>query len=219
MIFGAGLAILTSVFPANERGKAIGINVAAVYLGLTLGPFLGGILVKTICWQSIFFTGFYLGALLIIFVLFALKGEWKSSKQEELDIKGSFIYAASMFCFIYGISQIKNPINISFIIAGALGFVQFVKYEKTVNHPLLQISVFSTNRLFLYSNLAAFITYSATFAVGFLLSQHLQYVKGLNPQQTGVLLLAQPMFMFILSPFAGTFLSLKRRNMSKRIDV
>lgn len=55
MIFGTGVAILTSVFPPQERGRVLGLNVAAVYVGLSVGPFLGGVLTQQWGWRSIFF--------------------------------------------------------------------------------------------------------------------------------------------------------------------
>ena len=54
MIFVTGLAIITAVFPPQERGKAIGINITVVYIGLVLGPILGGILTQYLGWRSIF---------------------------------------------------------------------------------------------------------------------------------------------------------------------
>ncbi|MGZ7134861.1 MAG: MFS transporter, partial [Methanobacterium sp.] len=97
MIFGTGVAILTHVFPLQERGKALGINVAGVYVGLALGPILGGILTQYLGWRSIFFFNVLLGLIIISFVLLRLKGEWRECKGEKFDFKGSFIYCIALF--------------------------------------------------------------------------------------------------------------------------
>ncbi|RLB87392.1 MAG: MFS transporter, partial [Deltaproteobacteria bacterium] len=96
MIFGTGVAILTSVFPVGERGKALGINVAAVYLGLSLGPFFGGFLTQNFGWRSIFLANVPLGVIIIIFVFWKLKEEWAEAKGEEFDFIGAIIYSLSL---------------------------------------------------------------------------------------------------------------------------
>jgi MFS family permease len=92
MIFGTGIAILTSVFPVKERGRALGINVASVYLGLSLGPFLGGILTQHFGWRSIFLVNVPIGLAVISMIFWKLKGEWAEAKGEKFDIAGSIIY-------------------------------------------------------------------------------------------------------------------------------
>jgi MFS family permease len=89
------------------------------------------------------------------------------------------------------------------ILLGLLGFVAFVKWQIRTEHPVYNLDLFRTNRVFAFSNLAALINYSATFAVTFLLSLYLQYVKELSPQNAGLILIAQPVVMAIFSPFAG----------------
>jgi len=86
MIFGTGVAILTSVFPAGERGRALGINVAAVYTGLSLGPFVGGFLTQTFGWRSIFLANVPIGLIVIVIVAWKLEGEWAGAKGEKFDV-------------------------------------------------------------------------------------------------------------------------------------
>jgi multidrug resistance protein len=89
MVFGTGVAILISVYPLQERGKALGINVAAVYLGLSIGPTVGGFLTHYWGWRSIFLATAALGILVIILVLSKLKGEWIDAPGEKFDLPGS----------------------------------------------------------------------------------------------------------------------------------
>ncbi|MBW1768952.1 MAG: MFS transporter [Deltaproteobacteria bacterium] len=203
MIFATGIAILTSVFPPEERGRALGINVAAVYIGLSLGPFLGGFLTQHMTWRSIFFVNVPVGMIIILLVHWKLKSEWAAAKGERFDMAGAFIYGLSLVAIMYGISRLPSGKSLWIILFGFLGIGAFVKWERRVEYPVFKMTLFSRNRIFAFSCLAALIHYSATFAVTFLLSLYLQYIKGLSPQLAGLILIAQPVMMAIFSPFAG----------------
>ena len=203
MIFSTGIAILTSVFPVGERGKALGITTAAAYLGLSLGPVLGGLLTQHFGWRSIFLVTVPLGAIIIALILGKVKGEWAEAKGEKFDLTGSAIYSLALIGMIYGFSLLPAMLGIWLIIVGASGIFAFVKREMKVESPLLNINLFKKNRVFAFSNLAVLLNYSAAFAVGFLLSLYLQYIKGLSPQNAGLILVAMPAVMAIFSPVAG----------------
>jgi len=203
MLFGTGVAILSHVFPVEERGKVLGINVAAVYLGLSFGPFIGGVLTQHLGWRSIFFLNVPLGIIIVVSTLWKLKGEWADSRGEKFDIVGSLIYAFMLFAVMYGFSHLASIAGIVIIIAGFAGAAYFVYREDKTTMPVLNIALFKSNRAFALSNIAALINYSATFAVGFLLSLYLQYIKGLSPQAAGFVLVSQPIVMAVFSPLAG----------------
>jgi len=203
MIFGTAVAIVTSVFPVGERGRALGINVAAVYLGLTLGPFLGGFLTQHFGWRSIFLVNVPLGIIVLFFTIWKMKGEWADARGEHFDLSGSIIYGITLVSIMYGLSMLPNILGGWLIFFGIAGIVLFISWEKNVEYPVVNMTIFSNNRTFTFSNLAALIHYSATFAVSFLLSLYLQYIKGLPPQSAGLVLVAQPFVMTVLSPMAG----------------
>ncbi len=203
MIFSTGVAILTSVFPPEDRGRVLGINVAAVYAGLSLGPFVGGLLTQYLGWRSIFWANVPLGLLIIALIFWKLKGEWAEAKGEKFDIVGSLIYSLMLIAIMYGFTMLPELPGAGLILAGGLGIVAFVKWETKVKSPVLDVRLFGNNTVFALSNLAAFINYSATFAVSFLLSLYLQYIKGLTPQIAGLVLVAAPVVQAIFSPFAG----------------
>ncbi len=203
MIFGTGMAILTSVFPAAERGRVLGINVAAVYLGLSLGPVLGGFLTHQFGWRSIFLVNVPLGILVIYFLAAKLKKEWAEAWNEKFDLTGSVIYSAALVAVMYGLSLLPARTGIALTLAGAAGAALFVGWEMKATSPLLNMNLFFYNAAFAFSNLAALINYSATFAVTFLMSLYLQYLKGLTPQHAGFILVSQPLVMAIFSPLAG----------------
>jgi len=203
MIFGTAVAILTSVFPANERGKVIGYNLAATYLGLSLGPSFGGIMTHQLGWRSIFFANVCFSLCIIPFIFWKLKAEWAEAKGEKLDIKGSIVYMIGLFGIMYGFSILPSLTGAILLGSGIVIIFIFTQLEQRIASPVLDLSHFKKNTIFIFSNLAAFINYSATFAVGFLLSLYLQYIKGFNPQDAGIYMMVQPITMAVFSPIAG----------------
>jgi EmrB/QacA subfamily drug resistance transporter len=203
MIFATGVAMLTSVFPVGERGKALGLNVAAVYLGLSLGPPLGGLLTQSLGWRSVFFANVPLGVIVIALVLRRLKVEWAEARGERFDLAGTLLYSLSLTLIMYGVPQLTGRAGAWLVVMGLLGLVGFVRWELRVTHPVLDVNLLKGNAVFTFSNLAALINYSATFAVTFLLSLYLQYTKGLGPRDAGLILVSQPLVMAAFSPFAG----------------
>jgi EmrB/QacA subfamily drug resistance transporter len=203
MIFGTSVAILTSVFPPGERGRVLGISVAAVYVGLSIGPFVGGYLTQHLGWRSIFLAVVPLGLLVLILVTWRLKGEWAEAQGEPFDLAGSIIYSLSLIALMYGLSLLPGWSGAGLILASAVGLGLFAVWEIRAAHPVLDVKLFAGNRTFAFSNLAALINYSATSAVTFLLSLYLQYIKALSPQQAGLVLIAQPIMQATFSPVAG----------------
>jgi EmrB/QacA subfamily drug resistance transporter len=203
MIFGTGVAILTSVYPPGERGKALGINVAAVYVGLSVGPFLGGLLTQQLGWRSIFLVVVPLGLATAAYIAWGLKAEWAEARGESFDLAGCVIYSLALIAIMIGLSRLPALLGGGLIVGGLLGIGLFAIWETRAVHPVLDVTLFARNRVFAFSNLAALINYSATAAVGFLLSLYLQYIKALTPQQAGIVLVAQPIMQAAFSPLAG----------------
>ena len=203
MLAGTAVALLTTVFPANERGKILGINVAATYIGLSVGPVLGGVLTHHLGWRSIFFLSALLGLAVIGVVLWKLKGEWTGAKGERFDFAGSVIYILGLVALVYGFTLLPAMLGVGLIVGGAIGLSAFTRWEMRTKSPVLDISLFKNSKAFTFSNLAALINYSATFAVAFLISLYLQYVKGFNPESAGLILVAMPAMQAIFSPLAG----------------
>ncbi|HOI14181.1 MAG TPA: MFS transporter [Methanoculleus sp.] len=203
MIYGTGVAMITSVFPPEERGRALGINVTAVYVGLSIGPLLGGYLTEFLTWRSIFLTNIPLGIYIIYQVRRHLAGEWADACGERLDIVGSVFYGAMLLFVIYGFSLLPGLAGVAAIAAGVALSVTFYAWETRVESPVLNIGLLTSNRAFAFSNLAALINYGATFAVGFLLSLYLQVVRGLDPGAAGLVLITQPVVQALFATPAG----------------
>jgi EmrB/QacA subfamily drug resistance transporter len=203
MIFATGMAILISVFPPKERGKVLGINVAAVYLGLSSGPFIGGVMTEHLGWRFLFWLNLPIGLVLLGVIFSMLKGEWAEDKGARFDAGGSAILVLSLSLTIYAFSKLPETSAFVLLAIGVAGLVAFAVFEHRRAEPLIDIGLFHRNKVFAFSSLAALINYAATFAVGFLLSLYLQKVRGLSPQEAGIVLVSQPAVQAILSPLAG----------------
>jgi EmrB/QacA subfamily drug resistance transporter len=203
MIFGTAVAILTSTTPPEQRGKALGIYTTSVYLGLSMGPFFGGILTDHFGWRSIFFVNVPLGLFAVALIFLFLKGEWADCRGERFDLGGSIQYGLTLICVMYGFSLLPEREGFILLIAGILMLAVFIARELRISYPLWNIRLFAKNRVFLFSNMAALINYGATFAVTFFLSLYLQYITGFSPEHAGMILVVQPVVMALVSPVAG----------------
>lgn len=204
MVMATTMAIVVSVFPPEERGKALGIAVASVYAGISCGPFFGGLLVNAFGWRSLFYLSVPLGALTFLISSAKLRGEWAEAKGEPFDWLGSLIYAASLLILITGASNLDRGLW-AWVMGGVgtMGLGLFLAFEARIAYPILNIALLRNNRVFALSNLAAMLNYAATFGVTFFLSLYLQYVKGMNPREAGTLLMVQPVVQALFSPLCG----------------
>lgn len=203
MIFGTGMAILTSVFPPQNRGRVLGLAVSAVYIGLSTGPFAGGLLTHYFGWRSLFLVVSIFGLIPLLLLMVFLKGEWADAAGEHFDVTGAVMYVPSLVGIIYGFSILPQLSGVVLLVGGSIGFAAFVVRQKNLEEPLLQVNLYIKNRAFALSNAAALIHYSATFGLMFLLSLYLQYIHGLDSRMTGIVLIAQPIMMALFSPIAG----------------
>lgn len=203
LIFGTAVAILSSVTPPQERGKALGIYTTAVYLGLSMGPFLGGFLVTSFGWRSIFLVNIPLGILILAIIRTKLEGEWADARGESFDISGALLYGLALVSVMYGFSLLPDVSGVILVVAGTVFLGAFVWWEHVTPSPLINLSLFLKNRVFAFSNLAALINYSATFSVTFFLSFYLQYIRLLSPAVAGTILVTQPVVQALFSSYAG----------------
>jgi EmrB/QacA subfamily drug resistance transporter len=203
LIYGTAVAILTAVTPPQERGKALGIYTTAVYLGLSIGPFLGGVMTETIGWRSIFLVNVPVGIFALWLVATRLPLEWADAQGEGFDLPGAVLYGLSLVCVMLGFGWLPAPSGVGMILAGILLLAMFVLHERKVRFPLLDVGLFTGNRVFAFSNAAALINYSATFAVTFFLSFYLQTLRDLSPAAAGAILVTQPLVQAVFSSPAG----------------
>jgi EmrB/QacA subfamily drug resistance transporter len=197
------MAIITITFPAQERGKALGIFISSVYAWLSIGPFLGGILTQYFDWRSLFIFSAPFGLAIAIIFIWVFKAEWIGAKGEKFDYVGSLFFAVALVALIYGFSEIKTAAGMVITAAGVAALVLFFYWENRASSPLLAVREFKSNRTFVFSNLASLITYCATAAIAYLLSLYLQIVKGYSPFYASLILIIQPVVQTVLAPITG----------------
>jgi MFS family permease len=168
-----------------------------------VGPFAAGWLISLLGWRSIFLINAPIGLLSLYLSIVKIKKEWADAENERFDMIGALLYGGSLFCMMMGFTALPDWSGIGLLSIGFIGFIIFVYYVTKARFPVLDITLFYSNRAFTFSSLAALINYSATFAIAFLLSLYLQYVKGMTPQTTGIILVSQPLVQALCSPIAG----------------
>jgi EmrB/QacA subfamily drug resistance transporter len=204
MVMATTVAIVVSIFPPRERGKALGISVASVYAGISCGPFIGGALVAALGWRSLFYLCVPLGAAVFFISRAKIRDEWAEAKGEPFDWLGSLLYAGAILLLISGASNLDRGVWAGVLLAGGLvGIFLFLAVEARTRYPVLDIALLRSNKVFAFSNLASLLNYAATFGVTFFLSLYLQYVKGMSPSAAGSVLIIQPIAQTLLSPACG----------------
>ena len=203
MIFATSMPIVVSAVSPEERGRALGITTAAVYFGLSTGPFVGGLITQHLGWRFIFWLNIPLCLILLSVAFFMLRGDWAEARGARFDMAGAAILGLSLLLTMYGFSNLPSGLAGTMTAIGIGGIVLFVFFEMRQQHPILDIGLFRHNTVFAFSNLAALINYAATATVSFLLSLYLQQVKGLSPQAAGLVLISQPIIQAVISPLAG----------------
>ncbi len=204
MIFSTSVAILSSVFPPEHRGRAMGVIVAAIYVGMAIGPTVAGFIITEFGWRWVFYIVIPFQFSAFGLTLFKLRGEWTADQGKGFDWIGSLIFSVALFLMIVGATQFtKMPIAKWIGLMGLLCLGLFLRIEVRTSNPLLDLHLVRTNLPFTFSNLATLINYAAAFGLVFLFSLYLQYVKGFSPKHAGLLLAIQPAIQALLAPIAG----------------
>lgn len=196
------MAMIVNVFPPEERGKALGINITGVYIGLSLSPVIGGILNYNLGWRSVVLFGVPFLFVILALLLTRIDEEWSSFENIPLDVKGSITYGIGIVLFMYGFTILNTQLGIILTILGIIILVAFALIELRQNNPVFDIRFFK-NHKFLSANFASLCAYLATYAVTTILNYHLQYIKGFDSQTAGIILLVAPLCQVVLAPIAG----------------
>jgi MFS family permease len=198
-------AIVSQVFPAGERGSALGINAMAVYLGLTSAPFLGGIIVGLAGWRAVFLVTAAAAAAGLAISFISMKGLRHIGAPLGIGVAGPLLYLAgltalSIYLTTYLIAP--PPIAYSLLAIAAASLAGFIAHEASSKSPMLPPSLFK-NKSFIGGNVTALLNYISTFSIIFVFSVYLQAVLGVSPVVAGLVLASEPIFMAALSPFSG----------------
>ncbi|GAC31991.1 major facilitator transporter [Paraglaciecola polaris LMG 21857] len=203
MIFGTGVAILTSVTPAEKRGFALGIAAACVYIGLTVAPAVGGWLTELWGWRSVFLFQVPLVIMLLLLIKLRMHGEWKNERKAKFDWRGSGIFIIASTCLVFGLSQLPSIIGIVLLSVALIAMVLFVVHQSKRDQPLIRVQMFKESRVFSMSLVTSLLMYASNYPLTFLLSLYLQYVKGFSPSESGQIILLQALAMAFLAPLSG----------------
>jgi len=204
MIFATNMPIAISAFPGKERGKAIGLVTSGTYVGLAMGPVLGGILNNWLGWQAIFIFGACVSIFALAVVLKGVDKDAVEATELKQDVKGNILYIIMIASFIYGLTAFNSiRFGWAFLAAAFVAGFLYVRAELKAENPMIDVRIFASNMTYTLSNLTALFNYSATFALGYLVSIYLQVVMGFSSQIAGIILITQPFFMAVLSPRMG----------------
>ncbi|MGD1012177.1 MAG: MFS transporter [Acidimicrobiales bacterium] len=210
LLASTSTALVTEAFPGAERGKALGLNVTAVYLGLAMGPVLGGLLTEQFGWRSIFYVNVPV-AVASLALGWGLSSERHSERRRAragFDLTGLGLLVGALAAEMVGVSLAPlwgwtAASSLALMVGGAAGVAGLVAYESRRTDPFLDVGMFRRSRLYATANLAALSNYMAFSAVTVLTSVFLEVVSGRSPEQAGLLLVAAPAAMVALSWLAG----------------
>lgn len=198
------IALLSVVYPPERRGAVIGYAVSAVFLGLSAGPILGGILTQMLGWQSIFFFVAALSLITFVTVWFSIAHDIRENAGEPYDFFGTIIYMILIVSLVTGLIHLPELWAVLLLAASVCVFLPlFVRLERRTAYPVFAVRLFSSNRIFTRANIATVINFGATYAISFFLSLYLQLAGKLTPMEAGFVLVAMPFTQMIFSPVAG----------------
>lgn len=197
----ASIALIVESMPEEKKGPALGISVAAVYVGIALAPLLGGSLIFNFGWQSLFFASIPV-ILINYYLIYKVDGEWQHDNGQKFDITGTTLYSIGIILFIYGFTRILELTGQIITITGMLLLVGFAYWELRNKNPIFEMRLFKNIR-FAASNLACLFSYFATFMITYVYNYHLQYIMGMSSQTAGMYLLITPFIMVFMSLLSG----------------
>ena len=202
VVLAANVPLMLLYFAPQVKGRMLGISVSAVFVGLALGPTLGGVLNDTLGWRAIFVLGIVLSMLAFAFCL-RLKDDSKEASA-SFDHRGNTLYVIAIMLLMLGLTELTTqqwgPLVLC---AGVLVLVVFVLFEWRCERPMLHVKLFAKSRAYGFSNLATMLNFAAVFAVSYTMAIYLQNVKGLDAAVAGLILIAQPLAQVVLAPVSG----------------
>ena len=140
---------------------------------------------------------------LLIFIHLRLSGEWKNDEHSRFDWVGSVIFISFSGALVYGLSKLPSVFGMMLVLFSFACLFAFVVHQSRDRQPLIRVQMFKESRVFSLSLSTSFLMYGSNFAIIFLLSLYLQYIKGFSPSQAGQILLLQALCMAIVAPMAG----------------
>ncbi len=206
LLFAVSAALLTSAFPASERGRVLGMNALTVALGVSVGPTLGGLITDSLTWRWIFYVNVPLGIIGVIATLRFLRDPARSP-QGRFDPLGAVLLTIGLACLTLGLSFGQewgwtSPLLITTLAISIVALVALVITERRVKSPIVPLSLLK-NRVFASANLSLLLSFLALFAVSFMMPFYLEQLRGFSLIESGLLLTPLPLTIAIIAPFSG----------------
>jgi EmrB/QacA subfamily drug resistance transporter len=208
LIMAISPAMLTSAFPASERGRALGMNAVIVALGVSVGPTLGGVITEHFTWRWIFYVNVPLGIIGFIATLRILKEQAHKAQQGRFDPLGAIFLAIGLVALTMGLSFGQewgwtSPLLIGTLVVSVIALTIMVIVEHRVPYPVIDFSLLR-RRVFLSANVSLILSFLALFAVSFMMPFYLEELRSLSVEQAGLLLTPLPLTIAVLAPFTGS---------------
>jgi MFS family permease len=202
MVFGTSLALLSLVFPEGERGRAIGINIAAMFTGFALGLLAGGVIATYDSWRYLFAIVAVIAAVNIGIIFSRVRGECELARETGYDPVGMVLLIPGVLLFMYGLATIGRVTGIAVLLVGLAGLAAFFTWERRCSHPLIPRALLGSRNLRRAAG-ANIIFNGSAFGITFILSLYLQFVAGLDAGTAGLFLLISQGLLIILGPYTG----------------
>jgi len=201
-------AILTKSFPNSQRGQALGLQATMTYLGLTVGPSLGGFLADQFGWRTVFYINLPVGILALLLGLRFIQVDSPTKSSERFDWRGAALFMSGLVCLLLGLNQGHNwgwtsPPIWGLLVGSLILLSVFLFVEQRVAAPMLDLRLFRS-KVFSASVISAVFNYICVYGIIFLMPFYLIQGRGLSPSQAGLILTAQPIIMAIVAPISGT---------------
>lgn len=210
LLMPVGMAVVTTVFPVEQRGMALGFWAIASAASVSFGPLIGGYLVDNLNWNYIFFVNIPIGIFSIIYTMIVQR-EYKLGARQKFDIPGFITSAIFLPVFLYGLSEVtsstntkgwSSPLVLGCMWVAVVSFVLFLYTELTVKHPMINLKIFKDHN-FSLANLIVFIFGIGMFGSTFLIPLYMQDSLGYSAYQTGLFFLPVGFLQAVASPLAG----------------
>ena len=207
MLAANAMAIITEVFPPEQRGQAMGINAITWGGGSVIGPVLGGLILAITSWRWIFLVNLPIGIVGTLAAYLLLHDIAPNPRGERFDLIGAVLFCIGLICLLFGLigsvgAGLLSPSVLTFLALAVVAFSVFVLWERRVPYPALDLHLFN-NRQYGFSVVAATLQSLAIFAVNFLLIFYLQGARGYSPLTAALLILPLPVFTSIIGPLGG----------------
>ncbi|MEO8754355.1 MAG: MFS transporter, partial [Casimicrobiaceae bacterium] len=201
------LALVSAAFPdARQRARAIGIWTAIASVGAAIGPTLGGVLVQTLGWRSIFLVNVPVGLLVLWFTLRHV-AESRDAHPRTFDIVGQILFMVTVGSLAEAVIEGPkhgwgSPLIVGLFAVAAVGLCLFIWSERRSADPMMDLTLFR-DRAYSLAIATICVVFFSIYGMLLLTTQFLQNVRGYPPEVTGLMILPFSGMVTVVSPFIG----------------